>query len=278
MLYRSLLRAANCGLAIVSLTGRLIFVNKTLCEMIGYSKKELSGRRFSEFVYPGEPLCHRSCFAGKITDVELVGSGLSEELMLVDIEVEKLKAADKTELIELFIQAFGGHPLIPTLGAEPALAKQGMDAFLSCFGGTDSSVAYGIRKDDNLISAALCLDADAGPSRPALMQLVLFISRTVGWDVVKGFEVIAREEPRYKERYLEVMIFGTLPLYQKQGFGRKVLQFLYDEAKKLDYKGLTLLADRNTPAFHLYLKEGFVVDREFTVSGADLCWMRLAFR
>jgi len=198
--------------------------------------------------------------------------------MLETIMVEQLKASDKPELVELFIQAFEEHPLIPTLGAQQALAKQGMNAFLDCFGGTESSVAYGIRKDDKIISALLCLDADAEPSRPALMQLILFLSRTVGWDTIKGFEVIAREEPKYQERYLEVMIFGTLPLYQKQGFGRRVLQFLYDEAKRLDYKGLTLLADRKTPAFQLYSKEGFVVDRDFTVGGANLCWMRLVFQ
>ncbi len=198
-------------------------------------------------------------------------------MMEETVEVEQLKGSDKLELIELFTQAFTEHPLIPALGAKPEMAKQGMDAFLSCFGGAESSVAYGIRQDNRLICASLCLDAGETPPRPALMQLIFFLSRTVGWDTVKGFEVIAREEPKYQDRYLELMIFGTLPAYQQQGFGRKVLQFLYDEAKSLNYKGLTLLADRGTPAFQLYSKEGFSVDKEFTVGDANLCWMRLIF-
>ncbi|MFC2045770.1 GNAT family N-acetyltransferase [Chloroflexota bacterium] len=198
--------------------------------------------------------------------------------MIETVVVEQLKASDKTGLIDLLVSAFKEHPLIPSLGAEKALARKGMNAFLDCFGGADSSAAYGIRKDDEVISALLCMDADAEPARSALMQLVFLLARTVGWDTVKGFEVIAREEPKYQGRYLEIMIFGTLPECQQQGFGRKLLQFLYDEARRLDYIGLTLLADHNTPAFKLYSREGFVVDRDFTIGNSNLCWMRLDFQ
>ena len=196
---------------------------------------------------------------------------------MLDIEIEKLRGSDKAELVELFTQAFREHPLIPALGAKPEMARQGMDAFLSCFGGARSAIAYGIRKDGKLISASLCLDAGEEPPRPALLQLVLFLTRVAGGGVVKELEVIAKEEPKYQDRYLEVLMLGTLPPYQKQGLGRRVLRFLYDEAKRLDYKGLTLLADCNTPAYQLYLKEGFIVDREFTVGETTLCWMRLTF-
>jgi GNAT superfamily N-acetyltransferase len=33
-------------------------------------------------------------------------------------------------------------------------------------------------------------------------------------------------------------ILGTLPAYQKQGFGRRMLHFLHDKAKKEGYKGI----------------------------------------
>jgi hypothetical protein len=39
-----------------------------------------------------------------------------------------------------------------------------------------------------------------------------------------------------------------------------MLHFLYDEAKKEEYKGVILITVRDTPAFHLYLKEGFIRD------------------
>jgi hypothetical protein len=56
-----------------------------------------------------------------------------------------------------------------------------------------------------------------------------------------------------------------------------MLNFLYNEAKREGYKGAILVADRNTPAFNLYLKEGFIVDKEFAMGEATLCWMRLVF-
>jgi len=92
-----------------------------------------------------------------------------------------------------------------------------------------------------------------------------------------NLEAVVREEPKYEGRYLELIIFGTLPAYQRQGLGRKMLNFLYNEAKSEEYKGVILVADRNTPAFSLYLKEGFIVDREFAMGEATLCWMRLTF-
>jgi predicted peroxiredoxin len=56
-----------------------------------------------------------------------------------------------------------------------------------------------------------------------------------------------------------------------------MLNFLYNEAKREGYKGVILVADRNSPAFNLYLKEGFIVDRVFIMGGATLCWMCLVF-
>jgi len=38
-----------------------------------------------------------------------------------------------------------------------------------------------------------------------------------------------------------------------------MLHFLYDKAIGGGYKGVILIADRNTPAFDLYLKEGLMV-------------------
>lgn len=197
--------------------------------------------------------------------------------MVETVEVEQLKNSDRLELLELFTQAFKEHSLFPALDAKPEATGPLMKAFLDCFGGVNSVLLYGLRKEHNLVCASVSLNSKVEPSKPALMGFILALYRALGWRIAKEFEVVHKEEPIYEDRYLELLIFGTLPSYQRQGLGRKMLSFLYNEAKKEDYKGIILVTDRNAPAFQLYLKEGFVVDKEFAMEEATLCWMRLAF-
>jgi ribosomal protein S18 acetylase RimI-like enzyme len=193
------------------------------------------------------------------------------------VEVERLKNADRLEMLELFAQAFKNHPLIPALDAKPEATGPLMKAFLDCFGGVKNALMYGIRKEHKLVCASVSLDSKVEPSKPALMRFVLALYRALGWRIAREFEVVHKEEPPYEDRYLELLIFGTLPSYQRQGLGRKMLNFLYKEAKKEGYNGMILVTDRNAPAFQLYSKEGFIVDKEFAMGEAALCWMRLAF-
>jgi len=197
--------------------------------------------------------------------------------MVETIIVDRLKSSDKPELLELFTQAFKEHPLIPAVGAKPEATRPVMNAFIDFFGGTESSLLYGIRKDNKLACASVSLDSKVERPRPVLIGFIFALAQTLGWRIVREFEVVVREEPKYEDRYLELVLFGTLPAYQRQGLGRKMLNFLYNEAKREGYKGVILVADRNTPAFNLYLKEGFSVDRVFIMGGATLCWMRLVF-
>ena len=197
--------------------------------------------------------------------------------MIENVEVEQLGVSDKLELLELFTQAFKEHPLIPALDAKAEATEPLMKAFLDCFGGPKSCLLCGVRQDNKLVCASVSLDSTVEPSKPALMRFIFALWRALGWRIAKEFEVVHKAEPKYKERYLELVVFGTLPSYQRQGLGRKMLNFLYNEAKREEYKGIILVADRNTPAFQLYLKEGFMVDREFAIGEAPMCWMRLAF-
>lgn len=197
--------------------------------------------------------------------------------MRENVEVERLGRSNRLELLELLTQAFKEHPLIPALDAKPEATAPLMNAFLDCFGGTRRVLLYGIRKDNKLVCASLSLDSTVEPSKPALMRFILSLYRALGWRIAREFEVVHKEEPKYEDHYLEMVIFGTLPAYQRQGLGRKMLHFLYNEAKREGYKGVILVADRNTPAFNLYLKEGFVADKEFAMGEATLCWMRLVF-
>ncbi len=50
--YRGLVEKAGAGIATTDLKGRFTFVNDALCKMIGYSKEELIGRPFADFIHP----------------------------------------------------------------------------------------------------------------------------------------------------------------------------------------------------------------------------------
>jgi PAS domain S-box-containing protein len=52
--YRSLFETASSGVAIIDLKGEFILVNEALCNMVGYSREEIIGRNFSDFLYPDD--------------------------------------------------------------------------------------------------------------------------------------------------------------------------------------------------------------------------------
>jgi len=52
--YRSLVENAGTGVATTDVEGRFVFVNQALCKMIGYSKEELTGKPFVDFLHPDD--------------------------------------------------------------------------------------------------------------------------------------------------------------------------------------------------------------------------------
>jgi hypothetical protein len=52
--YRSLVEASHAGVAASDLEGKFTFVNNALCQMIGYSKDEMIGSRFIDFIHPDD--------------------------------------------------------------------------------------------------------------------------------------------------------------------------------------------------------------------------------
>jgi PAS domain S-box-containing protein len=52
--YRGLVENIGNGIATIDLDGRYVFVNQALCDMVGYSEKELIGKRFAEFLHPDD--------------------------------------------------------------------------------------------------------------------------------------------------------------------------------------------------------------------------------
>ncbi len=193
--------------------------------------------------------------------------------MAENIKVEQLKDSDKPLLIDLFSQAFREYPIAPVRHIKPEVTRKIIKAFLTFFGSTKSSLLYGIQRDDKFVCASLSVDSSEKPSVLALIRFILSMSLALGRGA-KEMEVIYKEMPKYEERYFELVLLGTLPEYQGRGIGSKMLYFLYDEAKRRDFKGVIFVVDRETPAFNLYLKEGFIVEKEFLWGKITLCWMR----
>jgi len=64
-------------------------------------------------------------------------------------------------------------------------------------------------------------------------------------------------------------------MYQKQGFGREMLRFIYGKAESEGYEGIRLTAIQDTPSFHLYIKEGFTVEKDLDFVSGNVVLMRL---
>jgi len=219
--------------------------------------------------------------------------------MAKEIKIEQLESSDKTELLKVLRQAFKNAPL-PKLARRPRIIrilvktlqrlfgeKIGMRINLLFFGGLTSFPAYGIRKDGQLVCVAILSDSAEEPKLSTLSTIVLW---PIGFLAALGFcvgrilrrrtalelEMTFKEMPEYwKERYLELQVFGTLPMYQKQGLGRAMLRFLCKKAEVEGYEGIRLSTTRDTPAFHFYIKEGFTVEQDLIIGSESIVLMRL---
>ena len=191
-------------------------------------------------------------------------------------EIKRLKASDKLEASELLAQAFGNYPFAESYGLYPEATRKIIQTSIDIID-VEEVWAYGIWKDDKLV----CLSISLGKV-PKLVKVKLYLwfilslSRLLKWRTARFIWIMARR-PKHKGQCLEFMSFGTLPSYQRQGLGRKMLHFIYEQAKREKYDGVNLWTARERPAFLLYSKEGFQVEKEFTLfGGIPLCWMRKA--
>jgi ribosomal protein S18 acetylase RimI-like enzyme len=230
-----------------------------------------------------------------------------------EIKIEQLEASDKTEAVKVLIQAFSGirssalatrsriiRILVNTLRILVNTLKRvlgqniGMRAKLVLFGGFANFLTYGIRKDGKLVCVAILSDAEKSSKRlpilsmivlwplGSLIYLVLRVGRMLKWRTAIELERVGKEMSEYcigycKGRYFELLVFGTLPAYQKQGFGREMLRFIRKMAESKGFKGIQLSTVRDSPAFRLYIQEGFIVEKEFNLVSQNVIIMRLTF-
>jgi GNAT superfamily N-acetyltransferase len=178
-----------------------------------------------------------------------------------------------TEALGVLKRAFADHPILPSDMA-PQSREKLLELVVGACGRTGKAWLHGIRKDGALACVAMSLDAHFEPKGPALLWLLFQVFRVLGWRMTREFVGAFSKRPKYDDRYLELMLLGTLPAYQGQGLGRTMLGFLYGFAKAQGCRGVILDAVRETPACRFYLKENFVVDSEITVNSVPLCNMR----
>ena len=189
---------------------------------------------------------------------------------------ERLTKDARGELVRAMTEALAQHSMVAALGGSSEDTGALMKALIDFYWGKKSLLLCGIRTDEGVVCGALCVDAREDHSLLALARLAWAVTRTVGRGALGPLLDVERHKPFLQERHLEMVILATVPAFQRQGFGRRVLHFLYREAMREGYSGILLVTDRDTPAFGLYRREGFEVEREFEVPQQRLCWMRRA--
>jgi ribosomal protein S18 acetylase RimI-like enzyme len=217
-----------------------------------------------------------------------------------EINIEQLKSSDETEALMVLFHAFAENgssthaaqskvlrAIRRLVNALPGLFGQrmGLRAKLGLWGGFANYNMYGIRQDGKLICVAVFYNAE---KRPPILLIIMgfFISvifragRLLRRQFAIEVERICAEMPKHywKDQYMNLTSFGTLPAYQKQGLGREMLRFICRVAESKGFAGIQLLATgRDSPAFHLYIKEGFIAENDLNIASEVVVPMQLTF-
>lgn len=189
-------------------------------------------------------------------------------------KVIELSEKDEQELIDISSIAFFTVPHIPALIKKPKYTKTVVSNLYYLYKGTGKTQSFGIKKDNKLVCVGFCIDSDLKPRLSKKIKFGFVIFRTLGIKGIRQFLKANKKRPKYDNTCLELMLYGTLPSYQKQGFGRQMINFLYDFAKKNNYGGVTGVTNSTRPAFKFYMRTGWIVDKEFFIENYKLCWVR----
>lgn len=191
--------------------------------------------------------------------------------------IELVGDADKDRVVDLFTEAFEKErSFIPAAYSRPGAVRAVIQVLIGSIGYSEGSCIYGIRCSGEVVCGALVRDSRRRLPMIALVNMTFSLLRASGWRLLKELWTIRKERPA-PGRYLELILLATLPRYQRRGLGRKMLKFVVNGARRWGFEGVILVAKKDAPAYSLYVKEGFTVDREFVVSGRTLTWMRLEF-
>ena len=83
-----------------------------------------------------------------------------------------------------------------------------------------------------------------------------------------GISIFAKDD---SEIFLDALAVN--PEFHSKGYGKLILKYLSDNLKTQGYKSIKLIvANNNAPAYNLYLKYGFVLDKIYVK------WMKKSFK
>jgi GNAT superfamily N-acetyltransferase len=191
-----------------------------------------------------------------------------------DHEVIELSKINEPEYMEIVIKAFQDSPQVPVLIEKPKHTGIVIRNLLNMYKKSGSIKTFGIKKDKDLVCVGICIDSD---SKPVFFRIILFgftVLRTLGYRGVRQFWLYSKNKPQYEKRCLELIFYGTRVKDQQKGYGRSMLNFLYDYAKKNGYGGVTGATNTSRPAFQFYMRDGWIIDKQFTVEKYTICWVR----
>jgi len=84
--FRTAFEDAQAGIALVSLEGRFLWVNRTLCEMFGYTREELTSKTYIEITHPDDSAASAAA-AKRMFSEEVEGIGLEKRYVRKDGKV-----------------------------------------------------------------------------------------------------------------------------------------------------------------------------------------------
>jgi hypothetical protein len=196
------------------------------------------------------------------------------ENMVLENEVVQLSEADELNIIEILSKAFQETPQIPALIEKPKHTKTMIINLIELYKKTGTIKTFGIKKDGRLVCIGLCIDSNAKPTSFQTIKFGLSILKILGIKGLHQFWIYNKNKPNYDKKCLELILYGTQSNYQKKCYGRQMLNFLYDYAKKNNYGGVTGVTNSSRPAFKFYMKDGWIVDKEFLIGKYKICWVR----
>ncbi len=190
-----------------------------------------------------------------------------------DMEIKQLNPSERESALLLICEAFKEHPMLPLgtpYGTTQALCRFMFDEF----GSKKTSCLHGIKDSgNNLVCTALSLSSTDEPNLWDALRCTLSFFRILGWNMALSFLQIHAAKPKRTKPYLELLLLGTSPSFQKGGLGRAMLSHLYEFAKDKGYAGITLEVAKNSPAYGFYCREGFVTDKTIYIKGMPLSLM-----
>ncbi|MEL7088669.1 MAG: GNAT family N-acetyltransferase, partial [Planctomycetota bacterium] len=136
----------------------------------------------------------------------------------------------------------------------------------------------GIRRDGQWACVAFAFRYGFEPPWTKLPKMIVRMVRMVGLRKAVTYARLMSEKHPGDDRRYQLMILGTLAVYQGQGLGRAMMRHVLEFAENHGYDAVVLEVAKHTPAYGFYESEGFAQEKEIPLPEMPLCYMRRDLR